>query len=130
MIKQLNRFMNFDAFEFFKDKTLIAKSARYDDGNREEGDAREPKLKITAIITEDNTQYGDEIGINLFEEVHLRIAGQGIKKLKVEKGTSINVLEIGENFSCFTWRPNENSAVKFFVGFDLKTSKNANLPRL
>lgn len=130
MIKKLNYFMKFDAVEFFKDKTLVAKSSRYDDGNREEGDAQEPRLKITAIITEDNTEYGDERGINLFEEVHLRIAGPGIKKLKVEQGTHINVLEIGENFSCFTWRPNENSAIRFFVNFDLKAPKNTSMPRL
>lgn len=73
-MKKLKQFVKFDAETFLKDKKLAIKSIKptYEYVNGVRSDiATGTTLAITILV--DNTEYGEEIGINTFETFNLKV---------------------------------------------------------
>lgn len=86
-MKKLKLFTKFDTEGFFKDKRLAIKSIKptyeYINGTRSDV-ASGTTIAIT--ILSDTTEYGDEVGLNVFESFNLKISASpdGIKqRLKI-----------------------------------------------
>lgn len=86
-MKKLKQFTKFDAEGFLTDKKLAVKSIKptfeYVNGVRSEIAAG---TTISVTIIEDNTNYGEEIGVNTFESFNLKLGTnyEAIKqKLKI-----------------------------------------------
>lgn len=86
-MKKLKQFIKFDAETFLKDKKLAVKSIKptyeYINGVRSEVSSG---TTIAVTILVDNTDYGDEVGLNVFESFNLKISAspEGIKqRLKI-----------------------------------------------
>lgn len=73
-MKKLKQFVKFDVEAFLKDKKLAIKSIKptyeYVNGVRSDV-ATGTTLAITILL--DDTQYGDEIGVNTFEAFNLKV---------------------------------------------------------
>lgn len=73
-LKKLSRFQTFDAAAFFaKKEMLLTKVEVWQE--REDADHLQNKgTKITAVIYIDNTNYGNEVGLNRGESITFKVA--------------------------------------------------------
>lgn len=120
-MKKLKQFIKFDAETFLKDKKLAVKSIKptyeYINGVRSEVSSG---TTIAVTILVDNTDYGDEVGLNVFESFNLKISAspEGIKQR----------LKIGQEIK---FKDFENLTGTVFGDFQNQlslTHKGANIP--
>lgn len=92
-MKKLKQFVKFDSEAFLEDKKLAIKSVKptfeYINGVRSEVATG---TTISVTIIEDNSKYGEEIGVNTFESFNLKIGTNfEVIKEKLKIGQQIKI---------------------------------------
>lgn len=92
-MKKLKQFSRFDTEGFFRDKRLAIKTMKptYEYVNGLKSDVA-TGTTIVITIVEDNTKYGEEIGVNTFESFNLKlVANYEAIKQRLKIGQEIKI---------------------------------------
>ncbi len=90
-MKKLRNFLKFDSNAFLKDKTLMYLEGKIQDDDHFKG------AKITTLIIDDRTDYGDDSISNQYEKLSIKVPNANEDYLRqFKRNEEVRVIDVSE----------------------------------